>query len=584
MRLKKIPTHLMTIDDKNSLFLHTKTAKKFQGPAMIGGFIFQIKQVMNDDLDVDEYFIDTHFEECLVSKNKLEDVQIKKVNVQIPPLNTVMLSIQTIETGFNEEQLEAAVKTTLNKKIINTGVSYLIEIGGGHVLAKIISVTVNGTIDGFHKFGIYEANTVTNIDNIDTFDLGQNNVDINMFYKLQQLGIGGLNKEFEVMFRRAFLSRIYPKNVINKFGIRNCKGIVLYGPPGTGKTLIARKISSLLTNVSPKVISGPELLNKYMGQSEENVRNVFADAKKDPDKLHVYIFDEIDSLCKVRGATGSNSTMDNITNQLLVEIDGVNEKQNILIFATTNRFDLLDPALLRSGRLEVHISVALPDFEGRKEIFMIHTAQMTKNKLLKMLDYDYLANSTPNYSGADIEAVVRDAVAYAMSEGIKLDDTGLNRSIERNIFVDMEHFVKALESRAISAKLLEEYGNLKVPKYINDESYLVEIIYDESTEQERNDIVEYIHKESSLVEKKEITPMEFIGLTSLEQCQRLRDYFNAIYYEKQCLLVIKDLDILLKNTELRSCFMTCYKYRKIPIVYTAKDPIPYTMDRYTYTI
>jgi len=100
-------------------------------------------------------------------------------------------------------------------------------------------------------------------------------------FKFEDLGIGGLDKEFSAIFRRAFASRIFPPSIVEKLGIQHCKGILLYGPPGTGKTLMARQIGKMLNAREPIIVNGPEILNKYVGQSEENVRKLFAEAEKE---------------------------------------------------------------------------------------------------------------------------------------------------------------------------------------------------------------------------------------------------------------------------------------------------------------
>ena len=196
----------------------------------------------------------------------------------------------------------------------------------------------------------------------------------------EQLGIGGLDKQFEAIFRRAFASRVFPPSIVQRLGIKHCKGILLYGPPGTGKTLIARQIGKMLNGKEPKVVNGPEVLNKYVGQTEENIRNLFAEAdaeykeKGDDSELHVIIFDEIDAICKSRGSVRDGSGVhDTVVNQLLTKIDGVDALNNILVIGMTNRKDMLDEALIRAGRLEVHIEIGLADEKGRLQILKIHT-------------------------------------------------------------------------------------------------------------------------------------------------------------------------------------------------------------------
>lgn len=161
------------------------------------------------------------------------------------------------------------------------------------------------------------------------------------------------------------------------------QGILLYGPPGTGKTLIARQLAKILNGKEPKIVNGPEVLNKYVGQSEENIRNLFAEAdaeykeKGDSSELHIIIFDEIDAVCKSRGSVRDGSGVhDTVVNQLLTKIDGVDALNNVLLIGMTNRKDMLDEALLRPGRLEVHIEVGLPDERGRLQILKIHTSKV----------------------------------------------------------------------------------------------------------------------------------------------------------------------------------------------------------------
>ncbi len=201
-------------------------------------------------------------------------------------------------------------------------------------------------------------------------------------FSFEKLGVGGLDKEFSAIFRRAFASRLYP-GLMRELGMNHVRGLLLYGAPGCGKTLIARKIGQALHAKEPKKVNGPEILNKYVGQSEANIRALFADAEEDQrlhgddSELHIIIFDEIDAICKQRGSSGAGSSGvgDSVVNQLLSKIDGVDALNNILLIGMTNRKDLIDDALLRPGRLEVHVEIGLPDEAGRASILMIHTAK-----------------------------------------------------------------------------------------------------------------------------------------------------------------------------------------------------------------
>ncbi|GMH39838.1 hypothetical protein BSKO_07742 [Bryopsis sp. KO-2023] len=268
----------------------------------------------------------------------------------------------------------------------------------------------------------------------------------------EDLGIGGLDKQFADIFRRAFASRVFPPHIIERLGIRHVKGVLLHGPPGTGKTLIARQIGKMLNGKEPKVVNGPEVLNKYVGQTEENIRNLFGDAeleyreKGENSELHIIIFDEIDAICKQRGSVRDGSGVhDTLVNQLLTKIDGVDSLNNILLIGMTNRKDLLDEALLRPGRLEVHIEIGLPDMNGRHQIFKIHTSKMSKNSFLdKTVDLIKLAEVTRNFSGAEIEGLVASAVSFGLNRHLDISD--LNKPIDdENVKVEMTDFSEALE-------------------------------------------------------------------------------------------------------------------------------------------
>ncbi|KAI0787180.1 P-loop containing nucleoside triphosphate hydrolase protein [Irpex lacteus] len=182
-------------------------------------------------------------------------------------------------------------------------------------------------------------------------------------FKFEDMGIGGLDSEFSTIFRRAFASRVFPPGLVEKLET----GILLFGPPGTGKTLMARQIGKMLNAREPKIVNGPEILNKYV-DAEKEVR--------DESGLHIIIFDELDAICKQRGSTNSGTGVgDSVVNQLLSKMDGVDQLNNIS-----------SSALLRPGRLEVHMEISLPDEKGMREngimdsdVDLLELAQLTKN-------------------------------------------------------------------------------------------------------------------------------------------------------------------------------------------------------------
>lgn len=297
-------------------------------------------------------------------------------------------------------------------------------------------------------------------------------------FKFEDMGIGGLGDEFSTIFRRAFASRVFPPGLVAKMGIPHVKGMLLYGPPGTGKTLIARQIGKMLNARPPKVINGPEVLNKYVGQSEENIRKLFADAEKeykekgDESSLHIIIFDELDAVCKQRGsgAGGGTGVGDSVVNQLLAKLDGVDQLNNILLIGMTNRKDMIDDALMRPGRLEVHLEISLPDEPGRLEIFKIHANKMKTNGLLNPdVNFEELAGVTKNYSGAEINGLVKAAASFAFSRHTEVGQLAAVKQDVGDMKVNREDFMNALTevrpAYGISEAELEDAVRLGIMPY-----------------------------------------------------------------------------------------------------------------------
>jgi AAA family ATPase, CDC48 subfamily len=204
----------------------------------------------------------------------------------------------------------------------------------------------------------------------------------------------------------------YPE-VFQKMGIEPPKGILLYGPPGTGKTLLAKAVATE-SGANFIAIRGPELLSKWVGESEKAVREVFRRAREVAPA--VVFFDEIDSIAPVRGQSFDSGVTDRIVNQLLTEMDGIVPLSNVVVLAATNRPDMLDPALLRPGRFDRVIYVPPPDKEARKQILKIHTKKVP---LANDVDLDRLAELTEGYTGADLAALVREAALLKLREKLE---------------------------------------------------------------------------------------------------------------------------------------------------------------------
>ena len=229
-------------------------------------------------------------------------------------------------------------------------------------------------------------------------------------------------------------------SVFEAMDLNAAKGVLLYGPPGTGKTLLAKAVANEAQSNFISV-KGPELLNKFVGESEKGVREVFAKARENAPT--VVFFDEIDSIAGERGGGQTDSGVgERVVSQLLTELDGIEEMEDVVVVATTNRPDLIDSALLRPGRLDRHVHVPVPDEEARRAIFAVHTRD---KPLADGVDLNSLARRTDGYVGADIEAVCREASMAATREFINsVDPEDIGDSVS-NVRVTMAHFEHALE-------------------------------------------------------------------------------------------------------------------------------------------
>jgi transitional endoplasmic reticulum ATPase len=201
------------------------------------------------------------------------------------------------------------------------------------------------------------------------------------------------------------------------------KGILLYGPPGTGKTLLAKAVAKE-SEANFISVKGPELLTKWIGESERGVREVFRKAKQA--SPCVVFFDELDALAPRRGAGSDSHVTERVVSQLLAEMDGIEELKGVVVLGATNRLDIVDPALLRPGRFEVLVELPIPDQEARLAIFRVHTRG---KPLAPDVDLGELAERTEGMVGADIEGICRQAAMLALREF--LEEPGSKRAREQ---------------------------------------------------------------------------------------------------------------------------------------------------------
>jgi vesicle-fusing ATPase len=394
-------------------------------------------------------------------------------------------------------------------------------------------------------------------------------------WSFESMGIGGLDNQFSQIFRRAFASRLFPPSVIAKLGIRHTRGILLYGPPGTGKTLMARQIGRMLNGKEPKVVNGPEILDKYVGASEENIRNLFADAEAEykargeESDMHIIIFDEIDAICKTRGSTrGGTGVQDTVVNQLLSKIDGVDSLNNILVIGMTNRKDMIDEALLRPGRLEVQMEISLPDENGRVQIFRIHTAKMQANGFLAAdVDIDELATLTKNYTGAEIEGVVNSATSFALNRQVDMDnlssapnadDTNISRAdflralqeVPPAFGVTADEFSGCTTNGIISfganfAKLDETCVQFIKQVQHSRRTPVVSVLLEGLPGSGKTALAAMLAQRSGFPFIKLISPERLVGMGDATRCDRITRIFEDAYKSPLSAIVVDDIERLL---------------------------------------
>ena len=255
--------------------------------------------------------------------------------------------------------------------------------------------------------------------------------------KVKWSDVGGLD-DIKKELQEVFIPSEDPK-AFERLGIRPAKGVLFYGPPGTGKTLIAKAVANE-SGVNFISVSGPEIANKWFGESEKAIRQIFKRAKQM--SPCIIFFDELDSIAPRRGRS-NDTNWEKVVNQLLTSMDGVESLKNVMIVAATNRPDMIDPALLRPGRFDKLIYIGPPDAESRLKIFEVHTKSMPLFKV----DLKKLAGDTEGFVGADIEALCREAGLAAYREDPKAD------------VVKEKHFVSALKevTASVNENDLKQY-------------------------------------------------------------------------------------------------------------------------------
>ncbi|QGR53867.1 AAA family ATPase [Moumouvirus maliensis] len=269
--------------------------------------------------------------------------------------------------------------------------------------------------------------------------------------------VGGISEELKKVIRTICLSRGKLKDEYQSRGLKPVKGILFHGPPGTGKTSVARNLGKLLgcEGEQFRLMSGPEIFNKYVGESESNVRDIFKPAKDawkkygEKSPTYMVVIDEIDAMLPSREGNSSSPVRDSVVNQFLAEMDGLEQFNNFICIGITNRLELLDPAVVRSGRFGVHIKIDMPSKDGRVKIFEIHTNKLSTK--LGKINFQKLSDLTDGLSGADIESIVELASLYSLERLNEFENIS-EEIINEHGKITQDDFIKAIKEIPSNSK------------------------------------------------------------------------------------------------------------------------------------
>jgi transitional endoplasmic reticulum ATPase len=268
--------------------------------------------------------------------------------------------------------------------------------------------------------------------------------------------IGGLKKVKEDLMEAVEWPLKRPET-FTRLGIKPPKAILLYGPPGCGKTMLAKAVATE-SEANFIAVKGPELLSKWVGESEKGVREIFKKARQTAPTI--VFFDEIDAIAPRRGMHSGSHVTETVVNQILTEIDGIERLENVVVLGATNRPDILDPSLLRPGRFDRLVLTPLPDKEAREEILRVHTKGMP----IKGVNVEELARKTEGYSGADLEAVCREAAMTALRadiESTQVDAKNFDKALQ-----EIKPSVTPEEAKSYEQGLKRGKRDEKIPAYM----------------------------------------------------------------------------------------------------------------------
>jgi len=331
-----------------------------------------------------------------IGANIGDTVQVRKASVS----DAAEVTLHPADEHADDSASEEAIRRKLVDRLVRSGKRIRIEGYGPYV---VTGTTPTGSVritDATRVELDPELASVEESANEESTDAAEESA-TGATYE----DIGGLDEELDLVREMIELPLSEPE-LFTRLGIEPPKGVLLYGPPGTGKTLIARAVANEV-DAYFDTISGPEIVSKYKGQSEERLRSAFERASENAPAI--LFIDEIDSIA---GARDDDADMENrVVAQLLTLLDGLEERDEVVVIGATNRVDTLDPAIRRGGRFDREIEIGVPGETGRREIIDVHTRDMP---LAEDVDLDALAGRTHGFVGADIESLTREAGMAAL--------------------------------------------------------------------------------------------------------------------------------------------------------------------------
>lgn len=262
--------------------------------------------------------------------------------------------------------------------------------------------------------------------------------------------VGGLSKQIELLKSTIELPLNNP-TLFSDFGISPPRGILLHGPPGTGKTMLLRCVANSITEAHVLTINGPSIVSKYLGETENAIRDIFNEAKKF--QPSIIFMDEIDSIAPSRTSDDSGETESRVVAQLLTVMDGMGDNGRIVVVGATNRPNSIDSALRRPGRFDQEVEIGIPDVEAREEILTKQFAKMNSEKCqITKEEIASIASKTHGYVGADLTALCRESVMKAINRGLTV---GIPQTAIKVTVDDVYHALPEIRPSAMREIFLE---------------------------------------------------------------------------------------------------------------------------------